>query len=91
METKSKDENMAQSPAPTWLQSVAVSVLSWLSIGVLGGASYLTYFVPTRFSQIDTKQQAIIESLTELRIANERLVEEVKKLSERLVRVEAEK
>lgn len=74
---------------PSWLQNVAVSVLSWLSIGALGGAGFLTFAVPNRLNQIDSNQQAALIRLTAIEKKHNDMMDDIQNLTGRVIRLES--
>ena len=60
-------DNDEKQPLPPWAQGVATSVVSWAAIGLLSGAVFLAYIVPSRFNRLDLSQTAIRQDLLRIR------------------------
>lgn len=76
--------------APTsWLPGVAITVLSWGTVGLITGATFLAYVVPARLNRIDNVQEQIIKEDAIMRVDITKLQDAVQSLRDRVTRLES--
>lgn len=72
-----------------WYKAIVTPIIVWGAIGMITGAGWLAFFVPSRLGQVDTNQKAILQQLGDIGKRIEHRDAAYHDLRDRVTRLEA--
>jgi hypothetical protein len=53
-------------PGGDWYKGIVTPIIAWGAIGIITGAGWLAFFVPSRLGEVDNNQKIILAELESL-------------------------